>query len=78
MVNQNPEQIARDTIDDLLRASSWSVQDKNRIDLNEGQGQVIREYQTDARPADYVLFVDRKAVGVMDGMIDEMNEELAA
>ena len=25
MVNQNPEQIARDTIDDLLRASGWQA-----------------------------------------------------
>ncbi len=31
-LNQNPGQIARDKIDDLLKASGWSVQDKNRIE----------------------------------------------
>ena len=64
--NQNPEQIARDNIDELLKASGWSVQDKNKIDLNQGHGQAVREYPTDTGPADYVLFVDNKAVGVIE------------
>ena len=76
MVNQSPEQIARDTIDDLLRASGWSVQDKNRIDLNDGQGQAIREYLTDAGPADYVLFVDKKAVGVIEAKRESRGENI--
>jgi type I restriction enzyme R subunit len=76
MTNQNPEQIARDNIDALLRASGWSVQDKKRIDLNDGQGQAIREYQTDAGPADYVLFVDRKAVGVIEAKRKSKGENI--
>jgi type I restriction enzyme R subunit len=64
--NQNPEQIARDNIDELLKASGWAVQDKNQIDLNAGLGQAVREYPTDTGPADYVLFVDKKAVGVIE------------
>lgn len=66
MVNQNPEQIARDTIDSLLSASGWVVQDKKYPDFSQGEGQAIREYQTDVGPADYVLFVDRIAVGVIE------------
>ena len=41
--NQNPEQIARDNIDDLLKASGWSVQNKKKINQNDGFGQAIRE-----------------------------------
>ena len=31
MINQNPEQIARDKIDNMLRSAGWAVQDKNNI-----------------------------------------------
>ena len=54
-VNQNPEQIARDRIDDRLRAAGWQVQDRNAVDFNAGLGIAVREYQTDIGPADYVL-----------------------
>ena len=64
--NQDPEQIARDQIDAQLRLAGWSVQDKGSLDLNAGEGQAIREYTTDTGPADYVLFVDRKPVGVIE------------
>jgi len=64
--NQNPEQIARDTIDAQLRASGWAIQGKNEINFNECQGQAIREYTTDTGPADYVLFVDKKPVGIIE------------
>ena len=74
--NQNPEQLARDSIDDLLKGAGWSVQDKNKIDLNEGQGQAIREYQTDVGPADYVLFVDKKAVGVIEAKRKSKGENI--
>lgn len=44
--NQNPEQIARDTIDARLRAAGWQVQDKGAIDFEAGFGIAVREYQT--------------------------------
>jgi len=65
-LNQNPEQIAGDSIDDLLRALGWRVQNKKDIDLNHSLGQAIQDYQTDIGPADYVLFVNHKAVGVIE------------
>ncbi|MBL3527972.1 MAG: DEAD/DEAH box helicase family protein [gamma proteobacterium endosymbiont of Lamellibrachia anaximandri] len=74
--NQNPEQIARDNIDDLLKASGWSVQDKKKIDFSDGKGQAVREYQTDAGPADYVLFVDKKAVGVIEAKRKSKGENI--
>lgn len=60
------------------------------IDFNEGEGQAVREYTTDSSPADYVLFLDRKPVGVretkmhqlfgdqMDDLIEQLNGDLVA
>jgi type I restriction enzyme, R subunit len=66
MTNQNPEQIARDHIDRQLNACGWVIQNKTQINLNSGAGVAVREYQTDIGPADYVLFVDKKPVGVIE------------
>ncbi|MBD2162624.1 DEAD/DEAH box helicase family protein [Limnothrix sp. FACHB-1083] len=65
-LNQNPEQQARDQIDAQLRQAGWDVQSKNRINLNAALGVAIREYPTDVGPADYVLFVDRQPVGIIE------------
>lgn len=64
-MNQTPEQIARESIDKQLFNCGWSVQDKKKINLSESLGVAVREYQTDVGPADYVLFVDKKPVGVI-------------
>lgn len=42
------------------------IQSKARINLNEGVGVAVREYQTNVGPADYVLFVDGKPVGIIE------------
>ncbi|MBK9522279.1 MAG: DEAD/DEAH box helicase family protein [Rhodocyclaceae bacterium] len=76
--NQNPEQKARDTIDLLLKQAGWVVQSAKKIDLNIGQGQAVREYRTDVGPADYVLFVDKKAVGVIEAKREEEGQRLTA
>lgn len=64
--NLTPEQLARQRIDMLLEAAGWAVQSKNKINLAAAQGVAIREYGTGIGPADYVLFVDRKPVGVIE------------
>ena len=66
MLNQNPEQIARDHIDAALLQGGWVIQNKKQINLNAGLGIAVREYQTDIGPADYVLFVDKKPVGIIE------------
>ena len=76
--NQNPEQKARDKIDALLKQAGWKVQDKKKIDLNDGPGQAVREFQTDIGPADYVLFVDKKAVGVIEAKRAEEGQNITA
>lgn len=65
-LNKNPEQLARDKIDVLLAESGWHVQKMKDLDWSAGHGIAVREYQTDTGPADYVLFVDRRAVGVIE------------
>ena len=65
-MNQNPEQQARDRIDEQLTVCGWIIQYKRSIHLHAGLGMAVREYQTDVGPADYLLFVDKKPVGVIE------------
>ncbi len=88
MANQNAEQIARDKIDKQLVACGWAVQKKTEINLSAGAGVAVREYITDAGPADYILFVDKKPVGLIEAkraeegvritMHEEQSSEYAA
>lgn len=75
-MNQNPEQIARDKIDEMLHNAGWIVQPKNKVDLSAGKGIAVREYQTNVGPADYVLFVDRKPVGIIEAKREEEGHRL--
>ena len=76
MTNQNPEQIARDKIDELLIQSGWKVQDRKALNFNSGLGVAVREYPTDIGPVDYVLFVDRKPVGLIEAKREEEGHRL--
>lgn len=75
-LNQNPEQIARDRIDAQLAAVGWVVQPKNKMDFNAGPGVAVREYTTSVGPADYVLFVDGKPVGVIEAKREEAGQSI--
>jgi type I restriction enzyme, R subunit len=75
-INQNPEQIARDHIDKMLADAGWAVQSKNMVSLGASKGVAVREYQTDIGPADYVLFVDRKPVGIIEAKREEEGHRL--
>ncbi len=74
--NQQPEQIARDAIDVSLADAGWVVQDRSKVDLSAGKGVAVREYPTDIGPADYVLFVDRKPVGIIEAKREEEGQRL--
>lgn len=76
MANQSPEQISRDHIDQILIQSGWIIQDKKSIHLGVGLGIAIREYNTDVGPADYVLFVDRKPLGIVEAKRKEEGHRL--
>ncbi|HKK88805.1 MAG TPA: DEAD/DEAH box helicase family protein, partial [Saprospiraceae bacterium] len=75
-LNQNPEQKARDNIDRMLFEAGWVVQPKSKVDLSAGKGVAVREYQTDVGPADYILFTDRKPVGVIEAKREEEGQKL--
>ena len=64
--NQTPEQRARDRIDHQLRQAGWEVRGTGEIDFEVARGVAVREYQTAVGPADYLLFVDRRPVGVIE------------
>ena len=53
-LNQNPEQLARDNIDQQLRVVGRVIQNKSQINLSAATGVAVREYQTDIGPGDYV------------------------
>lgn len=44
MINQSPEQKARDIIDKMLYQAGWVVQSKNKVNLSTAKGVAIREY----------------------------------
>ena len=75
-INQTPEQAARDKIDTMLAQAGWNVQSKKQIDLGAGLGIAVREYQTDIGPADYVLFVDKKPVGVVEAKPEDWGHKI--
>jgi type I restriction enzyme R subunit len=70
-----PEQQAREHIDAQLTASGWVVQSVKETNVGAALGVAIREYQTDVGPADYILFVDRKPVGVVEAKKAEEGEK---
>src|SRR5690554_4802003 len=61
-----PEAEARQTIDRKLTAAGWLLQDFNSHNLQAGRGVVLREAPMATGTADYLLFVDGKALGVIE------------
>ncbi|MBN8279028.1 MAG: DEAD/DEAH box helicase family protein [Gammaproteobacteria bacterium] len=63
-----PEQKARREIDGKLIASGWLVQDRADLDLTAGRGIAVREFpmKTGFGFADYLLYLDRKALGAVE------------
>ncbi|MGH8750466.1 MAG: DEAD/DEAH box helicase family protein [Burkholderiales bacterium] len=61
-----PEQQARQNIDALLTAAGWAVQDYTRYDPNASRGIALREVPLKEGQCDYLLLVDRSAVGIIE------------
>src|SRR3990170_989348 len=63
-----PEQIARKRIDEALSAAGWILQDRDRMNVQAARGVAVREFRLAPGHgyADYMLFVDGKAVGVLE------------
>jgi type I restriction enzyme R subunit len=67
-MSPSPEQEAREHIDEALEAAGWIVQDRGEMNLAAGVGVAVREFKMASGHgfADYVLFVQGKAVGVLE------------
>src|SRR5205809_1420808 len=63
---QSPEELARETIDALLEQCGWILQNRSTINLSAGRGIAIREGLLKGGEADYLLFVDGKAIGTVE------------
>lgn len=61
-----PEESARLQIDEMLTAAGWVLQDRRQLNLSAGRGVAVREFPVAGGEADYMLFVDRQAVGVVE------------
>jgi type I restriction enzyme, R subunit len=59
---------ARVRIDKMLSAAGWAVQDYKRVSLAAGRGVAVREFRLKEPHgrADYLLFVDGRAVGAIE------------
>ena len=73
-----PEAEARQHIDHKLTQAGWVIQDRKQLNLGAAPGVAVREYPTDSGPTDYLLFVNRSAVGVIEAKKDEAGENLTA
>lgn len=63
MAPLTPEQQARETIDSLLAAAGWIIQDTVDFNRNAGEGVAVRELALPNGPCDYLLFVGGKGRG---------------
>ena len=65
---REPEKEARSEIDALLDLAGWNVQNVDAVDLRAARGVALREFPLKRGHgfADYLLYVDGKAAGVIE------------
>jgi type I restriction enzyme, R subunit len=63
-----PEEQARATIDGMLSAAGWLIQNRTDANIDAGRGVAIREFALGRGfgEADYLLFADGQTVGVIE------------
>lgn len=74
--NQHPEQQARDIIDQKLKQAGWTIQSVKHFNPNSSLGVAVREYPTDSGPVDYLLFVDREPVAIIEAKEENFGYKL--
>jgi type I restriction enzyme, R subunit len=67
-----PEQEAREKIDAQLVDCGWLVQDSRKADFSAARGIALREVRLKTGPCDYLLFVDRTPIGVIEAKKEGM------
>ena len=61
-----PEQTSRQPIDRRLEQAGWIVQDYRQMNISTGLGVAVREFPLTTGDADYMLYADAKAIGVVE------------
>ena len=72
----SPEEKARLEIDKKLESAGYVLQDMKEFDPTASLGVVVREYPTNSGEADYVIFINRVPVGVIEAKATEKGEKL--
>jgi type I restriction enzyme, R subunit len=62
----SPEDKARQRIDGLLEQAGWVLQHRDELNRKAGRGVAVREFPLPAGEADYLLFIDGRAAGVIE------------
>ena len=65
-MSETPEQLARRQIDAQLVAAGWTVQGFKQFNPAASRGIALLEAPIKSGKCDYLLLVDRKAVGVVE------------
>ena len=67
------EREARQTIDNMLEASGWQIQNYTERQIDASLGIAVREYLLqDEQQADYLLFINGVAVGILEAKKEGM------
>lgn len=66
-----PEAKARIEIDKKLKKAGWIVQDMKQFNPAASLGVAVREFPTNSGPVDYLLFIDKTPVGVIEAKAQE-------
>ncbi|MEI6579865.1 MAG: DEAD/DEAH box helicase family protein, partial [Eubacteriales bacterium] len=72
----DPEARARLAIDEKLKQAGWALQDMKEFNPAASLGIAVRSFQTDTGPVDYLLFVDKIPVGVIEAKAADKGEKI--
>jgi type I restriction enzyme R subunit len=61
-----PEEKSRKEIDAQLGQCGWLVQDYRQMNISASLGVAIREFSLSTGEADYLLYADGRAIGVVE------------
>ncbi|AKB44848.1 type I restriction endonuclease subunit R [Methanosarcina vacuolata] len=64
--SKKPEEIAREDLDKMLELSGWKVQDLYEMKPSESIGVAVTEAHLKVGFSDYLLFADRRPVGIIE------------
>lgn len=74
----SPEAKAREVIDKKLKEVGYVIQDMSEFNPAESLGVAVREFPTNSGPVDYLLFINRAPVGVIEAKRTEEGQNLVS